>query len=1307
MDNMNPVGYGLRFPHFHPLNFRDYRNYLPTAYDDSLSMQESLLQVLNFCNEIGLLNQNMSDNWNMLLGWIKTNGIDDAVTAQLNAWVVDGTFEKILDKTSLDTIKKNLQAQMDAYTAQTDTKLNAYTSKTDATIDDRFNTQETSLKSTTDNMMSLINNLQSGVQGTYPTLQDLISDHPNGTNGIFVTLDNQAWNYWDKTTNSWKNGGLFNGNPLTNDQKESIAVFLENRGNLITNAGFYNNDISSIQHNSGVGVSALNYDGNNWGHVIGNKSRGNTDTYFKLSTDDPRLTVLKYAAFKFEFDIIPDIDTVCDLFLDVKTTLGSKRVSIMSNVFLQATQRVHLEAITPHVSNVLPDQSALQYVNLGIETHEDAVSYSIAFPIIKRFNFHSKTAVNTTDEYKVSRVGNLFPDQNLLTQDLTLFGISAGNIEYRNDHGENVIATIPNTANAPYDLYSNFSLVDNIDLLDIIHQTKELGIKVCSDAKTDLGVAFDFFASDNTTTRCQAGIFSLYAHEEANLKIKVPKLYLLGLDTSKTFTSFNVVFTNLSGSPMTLTNIRFVDGTREERQKDNLLFPTILGNLDNNLLANNNGLAKNVNRLDGKQAVVYSVNQNAVSDNRDVYIHIDSPSKSDFASAILHHQWEAHFQIAPSFEAVATLFVNINSSKGNVSIPLGTQKLAGFVENDLKAITPLLQQFVPDDLSIIDSIDIGFNIPMTNDQTFTLTDVSLSQQPYALTNNIVPKDSILRNGTQLFSTNGLAQAYLFNDNNEPSIRFTSPSSGTTLANSDSYIKNILASQITSSANRIELKISTPKATKFTIKVTTYKFDVNNMPTMFNDVYVKKVQLLANNPTKIVADVPKISQPQDAPFTFANIVISNDQPLTAVDYTVSDLHTTQLTPTELNDNVENAGMDIPVLNLYGDMPTSSTDVMTNSFKYNDGTLAYQGFTKTSWQGQSSQTLPKKSYKFKPYSDSNLNNKLPMQIDPKFSPASDFVLKAFYSDPTLALDNLGNEVMHDLAATRTTFSKELNNANYLGFNYGKPVQLYFNNNYQGLYFFRSGSKEDCYGVSGKDANTFVIEGESESGAAMFLAPSVTKWGDGSGMSFDVEFGPNIPDTLTDTQKAAFNAFVKTVYDGDLTAFKGIVTPAAKEAAIDYIIFYNLMGSVDSCGRNLEYVTWDGGQHFMVIPYDFDQLFFNSWDGKTLSDKNANGFPVKAMRVGGGVNKYFDLIAQAFPQELNDRYYALRATILSESAIVSRINAFGQSIGMSNFAKEQSIWPIAGRLVSYQYLQKIVYERFKIVDAQFKTFITPLLK
>lgn len=212
---MEPYAKGFTHPFFKPINFRDYRNYLPTAYDNSLDMYQQMTQVLQFCNEIGILNQDMSNNWNMLLSWIETNGVDEAVTALLSQWVVDGTMAKILDKTALKDINKKLddliaKENEDVIATKKyakdlfDTATKSYQQlflQLDNKVDRNYNT-----------LIEMIKGVGTGVKGTYNTVEELQTAHPTGDNGniYVVTAGEQSdWYYFDVETSKWVKGGVF------------------------------------------------------------------------------------------------------------------------------------------------------------------------------------------------------------------------------------------------------------------------------------------------------------------------------------------------------------------------------------------------------------------------------------------------------------------------------------------------------------------------------------------------------------------------------------------------------------------------------------------------------------------------------------------------------------------------------------------------------------------------------------------------------------------------------------------------------------------------------------------------------------------------------------------------------------------------------------------------------------------------------------------------------------------------------------------------------------------------------------------
>lgn len=55
-------------------------------------------------------------------------------------------------------------------------------------------------------------------KGTYATLADLTAAYPAGTSGVFLVLSNGHWYYWNETSKTWLDGGIYQAqtdNPLT------------------------------------------------------------------------------------------------------------------------------------------------------------------------------------------------------------------------------------------------------------------------------------------------------------------------------------------------------------------------------------------------------------------------------------------------------------------------------------------------------------------------------------------------------------------------------------------------------------------------------------------------------------------------------------------------------------------------------------------------------------------------------------------------------------------------------------------------------------------------------------------------------------------------------------------------------------------------------------------------------------------------------------------------------------------------------------------------------------------------------------
>ena len=119
-------------------------------------------------------------------------------------------------------------------------------------------------------------------KGTFTDLIALQTAHPNGTDGVFLVLENGHWYYWNSTTTSWTDGGVYQATgssefPATN--KVSNSKF--SKGTVGWKAS-----IGSIGSTSGE-VYSLTTDGST-GEVrtvnqsIGFVPRKNEKVYFKM-----------------------------------------------------------------------------------------------------------------------------------------------------------------------------------------------------------------------------------------------------------------------------------------------------------------------------------------------------------------------------------------------------------------------------------------------------------------------------------------------------------------------------------------------------------------------------------------------------------------------------------------------------------------------------------------------------------------------------------------------------------------------------------------------------------------------------------------------------------------------------------------------------------------------------------------------------------------------------------------------------------------------------------------------------------------
>lgn len=95
----------LKVPMLEQLYFQQGERYLPTAFDDTLTLLEKINRMIERLNVLGELTQDMIDKWNEVVDWITNEGLHDTVKAILEQWLIEGKFDEIFVDLINDLIK--------------------------------------------------------------------------------------------------------------------------------------------------------------------------------------------------------------------------------------------------------------------------------------------------------------------------------------------------------------------------------------------------------------------------------------------------------------------------------------------------------------------------------------------------------------------------------------------------------------------------------------------------------------------------------------------------------------------------------------------------------------------------------------------------------------------------------------------------------------------------------------------------------------------------------------------------------------------------------------------------------------------------------------------------------------------------------------------------------------------------------------------------------------------------------------------------------------------------------------------------
>lgn len=371
--------------------------------------------------------------------------------------------------------------------------------------------------------------------------------------------------------------------------------------------------------------------------------------------------------------------------------------------------------------------------------------------------------------------------------------------------------------------------------------------------------------------------------------------------------------------------------------------------------------------------------------------------------------------------------------------------------------------------------------------------------------------------------------------------------------------------------------------------------------------------------------------------------------------------------------------VPQLYLYGDMAEmhEKKDVRSVTATFVQGRKESTYYATIKVQGTSSLVYDKKNYTIKFFDDAA--HETESTIDLGWGAQNEYCLKANWIDKTHAR----NIVTAQLAAEVQGKYGAMEQAPCNGLIDGFVIEVYINDEFHGIYTCNIPKTEWMFGMDEDNPNHIVMCGEKWDGATLFEdVPNLSSW--------SVEIGPEDEETL---QK--FTRLSQFIINSSDEEFREHFDEYLDlDSALNYYILTEFAYLPDNCGKNMLMVTYDGNIWHMSL-YDLDTSWGADYMGMELWDYE------NAFLDFSASNHLAKRIAQVFPQELHERYFALRKNILTKKHILGLFDSFSAQI--SDELKNREIEKWGNEIPGFEISQIESYLDFAIdyLDERYRNF------
>ena len=349
--------------------------------------------------------------------------------------------------------------------------------------------------------------------------------------------------------------------------------------------------------------------------------------------------------------------------------------------------------------------------------------------------------------------------------------------------------------------------------------------------------------------------------------------------------------------------------------------------------------------------------------------------------------------------------------------------------------------------------------------------------------------------------------------------------------------------------------------------------------------------------------------------------------------------------------------LPVIDFTGSLDgISKENELKISVKYSSEEKSFECDAKIKVQGATSASYPKKNYTIKLYEkDTDFDKKYKVELVDGWGKENKYCLKANWIDYSQARNVVSAKLYGQIVHSKSSEDK-LNTLYNGGAIDGYPVVIYLNGSFLGLYTMNIPKDKWLFNMDDYDPD----KDEDVRKEAILMADAWTNstWltetinSDFSSSGWELEFcSTEETDIGTSWVLESFNNFITFLNNNDGESLKnGLGQFVDIDRAIDCLIYTNLLYACDNTSKNVLWVTYDGIK-WIPSMYDMDGTWGLVWDGSMYNEINYFQYLSGHLLNTKLMNNY--------KNEIKNRYFELRAEILSLLNIKNIFNAFFESI------------------------------------------------